>query len=192
MRVQYAEQKAYVDAMRNQVNQVSQGNSIAPQDLEALRTIFKASMSTPEIKQMIIDGLGLGEFSKLKEQVGELSTSWHGSQFKAELKQVKDYVKSIGLEADEIEDEIKEAIEDDPVYSQIGYQPGAVQAIFRNLYWDRVGELRERADNKKKIEERDALKRGQTQMTSESQTSKGKGFSKDPAERWKQLVHEAG
>lgn len=190
LRRESQEQKAYMDAFRRQSG--PQAPQIDANTLNGVKELFQLSLSHPEVKQMLVEGLGLKDIGQLREQLGQLSESWHGSQFKSELRGVLDQVKTLGIDTQEVEDQIKDAIENDPVYSQIGYQPGAVQAIFRNLYWDRVGELRERAENQKKIEQREALKRGQAQTTSDSHAKGSKVLSQDPGERMKQMIAEAG
>lgn len=152
--------------------QTPQGPQISQEDESALERLFSMAFTSPKVAEMLREKLGVSKIGDLEKQVGQLSESWSGSQFKSEMRQIKDYVKSLGdipgMAPEDVEDAINEAIETHPVYSQVGYQPGAAEAIFRHLYWDKVGELQERARNKKEIEQREALKRGQTQGAAQS------------------------
>lgn len=185
LRKQYQELKGYQDGMNRSKNQ---GQELSPDDEGQLMRLVELMSSSPKV----MEKLGITKISQLEKQFGELSENWHGSQYETEMNRIKDYVKNLGLDPEEVESDLREHIENHPVFSQMSYYKGAVEAAFRDKYWDKVGELRERADNRKKLEEKEALKRGQTQTTSESATKGKSALSKDPQERMKQLIAEAG
>lgn len=189
LRRQNQEFKGYVDGQRS--NQ-QQGQQIAPEDEAQLEKLFSLAFSSPKVSKMLAEKLGVSNLDKLREQVDGLSTSWNGSQFNSEMREIKDYVKGLGLDPEEVQEELEQFVDEHPVYSQIGYKKGALQAAFRDKYWDKIGELRERGVNKKTLEEREALKRGQTQTTSDKNKPSAAGLSKDPAKRFGELVQQAG
>lgn len=190
LRQKYQEQQAYLDGMRRQSG--PQGPQISQEDEALLEKFFTSAFASPKVTKMLEERFGTSKLSDLEKRMGGFEETWHGSQFNSELKEIKAYVKDLGLDADEVEQAIQDAVESDPVYSQVNFKPGAVKAIFRNLYWDRMGELQERSVNKKQLEKKEALKRGQTQSTAETGTAAKGALSKDPGERMRQVIQNAG
>lgn len=164
---QYAEQKGYLDAMRYQGQQKGQ---LTPEQQEQQRQLeYLVEMLANPLKEK----LGLSKYDKLETQFNELSNSWQSSQAESEMNQVLSKVKDLGLDPEEVRSEIEEAIGNHPMYAETTYRNGAIRAVFRDLYWDRRGELAERAVNQETIKKKEALRRGQTQTPSAAGTRPG-------------------
>lgn len=156
-----AELRGFRDSMMTQRNQ--SGPQVTDDQRQALLSLFQMGLSVPEVKEMIAKSYGLDRLDKLDKDYSGFKDNWESQQYQSEMKDVIEYAKTSGLDPEDVEEELRDHVANHPAFSQIGYSKGAVWAAFRDKYWDRLGELRERADNLKKIEERDRLKNGETQ-----------------------------
>lgn len=179
---QYQEQQGYLQALRN--NGQPQGQQLPPDQKAQLDQLVE--LLSPVLREK----LGLSKFETLEKQIGELSTSWQSSQAEGEMDKILSEAKSLGLDPEDVRSEIEGAIAEHPLYGESGYRPGSIRAIYRDLMWDRRGELAERAVNQKTIQTREALKRGQTQGTSSQGI--GKGGAKSQDERFQQMIRDGG
>ena len=133
----------------------------SPEQMAQLEVLFDMMSRHPKFAEKF----GLSKLSELEKTVGNLNESWNGSQYESEMDKVLTEAKGLGLDPEEVKEELQGLIDNDPVYSQIGYKPGALRAMYRNHYFERVGEFRERALNQERIKKEEALKRGQVQHT---------------------------
>lgn len=158
-----AEMRGFKDAM---MAQNGRQNELPPEQKQALVSLFQMGMTVPEVKDMIAKSFGLDRLDSLHKDFSSFKEGWEGNQYDAEMKEVLSHAKELGLDQEEVEEDLREHVESHPFFSKKDYFKGGVWAAFRDKYWDKSGELRERAENKKKIEERERLKAGQTQVTS--------------------------
>ena len=183
------EMQAYMDAFRQAQGQSHQSPQVDAQTLNGIKELFNLSLNHPEIKKQLLEGLGLSDLGQLREQITSLNDNWQGSQYDSEMGQVRDYVKGIGLDPDEVEEELREHIAEHPVFSKMSYYKGGVTAAFRDKYWGKAGEFRERAINKETIEKKEALKKGQVQSSSQAG---GKPSGASPEEKFSEVLRNAG
>ena len=177
LRQEFAQQKAYLEGMGR--SNGSQTPGVSDEDTQALKKVFKAAFDSPEVMEMLKQGLGLTKLSELDKNYQSLSQDWYGRQAESEMSEVLKDAKELGLDPEAIREEIESALESHPVFSKVdNYYQGAIKEVYRSLTYDRVGELKQRAATRKQIEEREALKRGQTQ-TSSAQGTPGKAGSAD-------------
>jgi hypothetical protein len=181
LRREHAESRAYMDAMRKQGGQEQK---LSPEDENHLMTIVEAIKRSPRA----MESLGLHKLPDLEKKFTEFSDSWAGSQYESEMNSVLSHAKELGLSPDDVRYEIEEALENHPVFSKSNYWKGGVMAIFRDRYFDRAGEFKERLSNRETIEKREALKRGQTQ--SPSPQAKGKPASGNA--KFAEIIRQAG
>lgn len=181
-----AQLRQQYEADRQRSQAAPQGQPLSPEDEEQLVKLFSLASRSPKV----LSALGLDKLGNFEKQLSELNENWSGSQFEAEFSGVTEEAKKYGIDPNTLRDEIEQVISEHPVYSQIGYKKGAVKAIFRDLYWDRIGELKERAANKQRIEKQAALKAGQTQNPN---ASSAPGSKPIPAsQRVMDMIKQAG
>lgn len=178
---QYQEQQGYLQALRQQ----GQSQGQLPPDQKA-----QLDQLVELLSPVLRDKLGLSKLDTLEKQFSELSGSWSSSQAENEMEKVLQDAKSLGLDPEEVRSEIEGAIGEHPLYGDTGYRNGAIRAIYRDLMWDRRGELAERALNKKTIAQKEALRRGQTQSSSGS-GSKGQ-TAKSADEHFLDQIRDGG
>ena len=159
-----------------------------PQLLQGAESLVELMLQHPRTRQMLADGLGVSKISELEKGYQELSDSWYTSQANAERSSILDDAKKLGLDPEEVNSRLDELLEEHPIYSQANYKPGALKAVFRDAFFDRAGEFRERLVNKETIEKRDALKRGQVQQTGQPAGAK----PKDADEAFRETIRQAG
>lgn len=175
---QLIEQQGYLNALKNQ----GQNNQpqLAPEQKAQLEQLLE--LMTPHLKER----LGLSKIEQLEKNYNELSNSWQSNQAESELEKEISSFKSLGFNEDEVRAELEDAIEQ----SDLNYKPGIIKMLARNLFWDRRGELAERAVNKETIEKRDALKRGQIQNPASG--TPGKTKAKTGQESFSQFIKDNG
>lgn len=178
-----AELRGYVQAQK----QGQRTSNVSPEDNQALQRLFNMAFESPEVAAMLREKLGLGQIDELKKNYETLSNSWQSTQADNELNTILSEAKSLGLDTDEVRETLEQLIDEHPVYSQVGYKPGALKSVYRDHFFDRVGELRERALNQKEIEKRNALKNGQTQNPG---TGKGSEAAKSAEQRFSDAVKQ--
>lgn len=178
---------------REAMTQQGQRQELPPDQKQALVQLFQMGMSVPEVKDMIAKSYGLDRLDSLNKDYSSFKENWEGNQFNSEMSDVLKSAQEIGLDPDEVQSELEEHVSNHPFFSNKEYYKGAVWAAFRDKYWDKVGELRERADNKKKIEERERLKNGQTQGAAETGKAGEPALpEKDGVRRNLEIIRRAG
>ena len=184
-----AELRGFRDSMISQ----RQGQGIAPEQEEALEKIFGMAFQSQKVKDMIAKSLGIDKFESMQKDYSSFKEQWEGRQYEDEMKDVLASAKDLGLDPNEVEEELRDYVASDPFFSKKDYYKGGVHAAFRNKYWDKQSELRERADNLKKIKEREALKSGQTQGAASSTTKADAALPKeDGIRRNVEIIRRAG
>ena len=176
---------------RYQGMQAGQGrqSQISQEDGQQLERLVGLMLEHPGTMKMMQEKFGLGKIGELEKGLGELSQSWYSSQADGERSEILADAKKLGLNPDEVSDELDRQLEEHPLYSQLNYKRGALKAVYRDLFFDRAGELRERALNQETILKRDALKKGQVQQTGQPG---GKPNPKSGEDAFHNVIREAG
>ena len=162
---------------------------VSQEDESALERVFSLAFQSPKVMGMIQEKLGLGKLGELEKGLGELSQSWYSSQAEGERAEILADAKKLGLDPDQVSEELDRQLEEHPLYSQLNYKRGALKAVYRDLFFDRAGEFRERANNAETIQKRDALKRGQVQQSGQPN---GKAPAKSGEEAFHNAIRDAG
>lgn len=150
----------------------TQPNSkVSQEDNQTLQRLFSLAFESPEVMDMFKQRLGLGKMDELEKGLSSLSESWNGSQSESEMDSVLSNAKQLGFDEDEVRDTLEQLANEHPVYSQVGYKKGAWKSMYRDHFFDRAGEFRERALNQETIKKREALKAGKTQSTGQGKQS---------------------
>lgn len=168
----------------------SSGPQVSDEQRLALRQLAQLIKSDPEV----LKELGLDRIPNLEQATQSYETSRLESAFNGEFDDVINYgVKTFGLEREELEQELVDYIDQHPLYSKANYAKGAVQAAFRDLYWDRMDELKERAANLKLIQEQKAKKNGNIESSkSQDSTNSDKTLEPDMGSFIKRRISESG
>lgn len=164
-------------------------STISPEDGQQLERLVGLMLEHPGTMKMMQEKFGLGKIGELEKGLGELSHSWNSSQAEGERAEILADAKKLGLNPDEVSDELDRQLEEHPLYSQLNYKRGALKAVYRDIFFDRAGEFRERAINQETIAKRDALKRGQVQQTGQPN---GKPNLKSGEDAFHQAIRDAG
>lgn len=133
--------------------------------------------------------LGLDQIEAMRKENDELKSSHIKESYTKEKKDILDYVQKLGYDSDEVQDEINEAYGLDDIAN---YSPGSYRVAFRDLFWDRMDELKERAINLKQIEEKKKLKSGNSEIPSQPTQKAARKLSGNTAEDIAALIDEAG
>lgn len=190
-RKELAELRGFKEAMLSQ--QRGQGRQISAEQKQALQELFSMGLEVPEIENMFKQKYGLDRLDSVHKDFSSFKENWDGQQYESEMRDVLSTAKDLGLNPDEVEEELREFVANDPFFSNKEYYKGGVRAAFNSKYFDRVGELRERADNLKKIKEREMLKNGQTQTSAEtSNPAKPALPKKDGVNRNVEIIRQMG
>lgn len=189
LRRELSELKGFKESMlsQNKSNQPPVDAQLKAQ----IKELFGVALSEGEIKSMIAQAFGLDKLEGLTKDVSSLKESWESNQAQAEMDDVLKSAKDLGLDGDEVQSELEAYVEENPFFASKEYQKGAIWAAFKDKYWDRVGELRTKQENKKRIEERDRLRSGQTQTSAPGNAGEGK-LPEKGGDRFAELVKRAG
>ncbi len=156
-------QEAYLQQMRSLQ---SPQTGIPDEQRQAILQLAKLFKQVPEFQQE----LGLNQIEELKKQNEQLMTQRSEEAFNKEFDETLSYAKSLGMDADDVMQELNDAIQRHPIYSQAQFKPGMVRAVFRDHYWDRMGELKKREVNSELIKEQER-KRASNSETSSANTT---------------------
>ena len=187
MERKYAELEGKFSGFQSTAGQRTQ--PISPEDSQALERLVGLMLEHPGTYKMMQEKFGLGKIGELEKGFNDLSQSWYSSQADSERSEILADAKKLGLNPDEVSDELDRTLEEHPLYSQLNYKRGALKAVYRDLFFDRAGELRERALNQENISKRDALRKGQAQKPNSATGGKG-AVSED--EKFQNVIREAG
>lgn len=146
------------------------GQEIPEEQRLAIVQLAKLFKQSPEFQKE----LGLDRIQELERQNQEYASKRSEEAFGKELDEVVAYGVSLGMDKEELSQELLEAIQTHPVYSQIQYSPGLVRAVFRDSKWDSLGELKEREANAKLIKEQEAKRKSNSETTSSSSEKSAK------------------
>lgn len=147
---------------------------------------------------MLRQKLGLDKFDQtsqraesLEQELESLRNERTTSEFNSEFDQMLDIATKAGLDKEEVAQEMADYIDSHPVLSQMSYAKGAVMMAFRDKYWDRMGELKEREQNLKLIQERDKKKAANSEQSSTTSTG-GKNLPSSMKEHLEDLIRDGG
>ena len=163
-------QEAYLQQLQS-LNQ-PKGQEIPEEQKQAIIQLARLFKQSPEFQKE----LGLDRLDELQKQNEALAQARSEESFNKEFEEVLTYGASLGMDKDELKDELLEAVQNHPVYSQIPYSQGLIRAVFRDSKWDKLGELKEREVNAKLIKEQEAKRKSNAESSSPSskETPKGK------------------
>lgn len=134
--------------------------------LEDLAVLFSKSPNA-------MKSLGLDQMQTLAKENESFRTAFVQDQFNAEKAKVLDSAVKNGMDRAIVEEEMSTFIEESSFYSDKEYTKGTYQSAFRDLYFDRIGEIKERAVNLKHIKEQKEKHSANSQQPSPGQTQTG-------------------
>lgn len=165
---QFKEQQAFLKGF--QQGQPQQTHQIPDDQRQALLQLAKLMKESPEFQKE----LGLDRISHLEQSSQEVMMSRTEDAYNKELGELLTYAEGLGLDRGEVEDRMNEMLSS-PVYGERSYTPGIVKSMFRDAYWDKMGEIKEREANSRLIKEQEAKRKAQTETTSSGSAAPGKG-----------------
>lgn len=184
---QLAEQKAFIDGLRNGNSQPKAG--IPDEQRQAAIQLAKLLKEVPEFAQE----LGLDRIPKLESSTQEFAMARAEEAHAKELSEVISYAKSLGLDENEVSERLMEMSTNDPFYANQNYTQGLVQKMFRDAYWDKMGELKERELNQKLIKEQEAKRKANSEVTANSASTQKALPNEKSAERYlERRIREEG
>lgn len=130
---------------------------------------IEAAMQLAEILDKVPgfkDKLGISRIQELESRLKSMTEEQTEKSFNSELSEVLETASKYGLDKETVEEELREFIETDPIFSKIDYSKGTLQAAFRNKYFDKLGELKEREIAKQNIEQKEKLKKAGSEVSS--------------------------
>lgn len=162
-----------VEFMRNFMSQNSNKSQSQPQQVDersqAVLQLVDLLKNTPGA----LEALGFSKINDIEKRTASFEEQRAREVFDSEFDRILKYgTETFGLDEEELEQELVDYIENDPLLSQANFIPGAIQKAFRDLYWDRMDELKERAANLKLIKEQKLKKEGNTETPKQNDTSK--------------------
>ena len=184
-----SELRGFKDSM---LAQRTQGPTLTQEQESALEQIFTMALGSDKVSKMIAQKYGLERLDSLHKDYSSFKENWEGQQYEGEMKDVLKSAQDLGLDPDEVEEELREHVNSHPFFADKNYFKGGVWAAFRDKYWDRRGELSERAENLKKIEERERLKSGQTQTPADTTTKADAALPPEGIARNVEIIRRAG
>lgn len=186
--------KRRYEEMEKRLTTLSQPQPVQPQSTltdeqrYAAIELAKILKEVPEVSKL----LGLDQLQSIQASNQQIMTERLEGAFNKELDEVTSYAVTLGMTKDEVESEIIEAMQSNPLYSTLNYSPGIVKAAFRDLFWDKLGELKEREINSKLIKEQGEKKRANAE-TSSPESQKGKAPTDSSVEQFIQRrIREEG
>lgn len=139
------------------------GSTMSEDNKAQLRQLSQLLSSDPEARKM----LGLDSVSELQEKLSRYEQGNTMSQFNSELNEVSDfYANDYGLDKKEVEYDLLEFVQTDPLWSKMGNEKGVLKKASKDFFSDKREELAERKANMKLVNE---------------QKNKGKVTSQRPA-----------
>lgn len=160
-----------LDLLRAGMARPQNGQPINHEGRAQLKQLAEMLFGDDEIRQQF----GLDRATKLEKEIESLREGSMRSQFDSELKSVvSTYSSKYGFQPGELEENLKEFIEEDPVFSQKDYRPGAIERAAKAWLFDHQGEVAERAANLKLIKEQEEKKK----VSSEAPSGGNKGKPK--------------
>lgn len=151
-----AEYQHKLELLQAKLDAISKPSNELPKDqVDAAMQLAEILDRVPGFK----DKLGLTRIQELESQLKSLTSREAEKAFESELTEVLDTAAKYGMNKDEVEDELREFISSDPIFSKLDYSHGTVKAAFRNRYFDKLGELKERELAKQQLEQKEKLKK---------------------------------
>lgn len=156
---EFKEQKAYLDGLRNGQPK-AESKTISPEQRQAAIELASLLKEVPEFAS----ALGLDKIPSLAKDTEDFKMARAEEAFNKELGDVLTQAESMGLPKDEVEARIQELMQD-PLYSEKSYRPGLVKSMFRDAYFDQMGEIAKREANKALIKEQEEKRKGNSETT---------------------------
>lgn len=189
-------ERRYTEQMEKLTQSLAQRNgpqtqSIPNETQQALLQLADLLKQSPEA----MERLGLSQVSSraeaLEQQLEQIQEYQTKKDFNFEFDEVLKIAEGFGLNKDEVTSELAEYIENHPVLSQVQFSKGAVMMAFRDKYWERIGEFKERSINQKIIQDREKKKSANSEIPGHT-SSGGKNLPSSMRERMEDLIREGG
>lgn len=103
------------------------------------------------------------DLNSLKSEINSIRQGSSERIFHSEVGSVASKASEMGLDKNEVTEALYEAFENHPVYSKLPYHEGIVKSVFSDLYFDKIGEIKEREINRRLIEEQNKKKLANTE-----------------------------
>lgn len=124
--------------------------SMSEENRSQLRALSKLINSDPEARKE----LGLDGIQELRDKLSKYEQGTTLSTFNSELGETaKTYADKYGFDVKDVEQDILEYVQNDPLWSQMGMSKGVVKKAARDYFSERSEELAERAANQKLVNE---------------------------------------
>jgi len=155
-------QEAYLKQLQALQSPLQQ--QLPDEQRQAIVQLAKLFKQVPEFQKE----LGLDKIEELQKQNESLSIARSEETFRKEFDETVDYAVSLGMDKDEITEQLLESVQSHPVYNQVNYRKGMVRAVFRDYFWDKMGKLKEREINSRLIKEQEIKRKSNAETSSPS------------------------
>lgn len=155
---------SHLETLNQTLSQRNQSNpqSISQEELGYRKMVAEAILGNPEIRKQY----GLDDIRALKEELAELKSGNSTYALESELDSVaKSYGDKFGMKPDEVKSELMEFMDSDPIFGDKSYTKGLVAHAARAYYFDRSGELAERATQLRLQQEKELKSKAVVQGT---------------------------
>ena len=130
--------------------------SLGNEDEQALDKLMNMMAQHPKFQERF----GIGELKQLKEAHQAQQQAQINEKFDAEFNQIGELAKANGLDPEEVKQNLLEQFtNEDGIWGKRDYRPGMLKSAYRDLYFDQIGEMKEREANRKLIAETEAKKK---------------------------------
>jgi len=171
MEEQSREYTSKLEAMTQRAFQPQQTAQQDPNQKAALEQLADMLFGNPDLLKKY--GLDISDVRSRLDQMGQGASEY---QMDSELEQVsKQYGERFGMSAEEVKNELLEAMESDPLYGNRAYTKGIINSIAKSHFFDRSDELATRAANQRLLQEQELKKKAGTQPTQKVGGSGGSG-----------------
>lgn len=170
------------------MSQIPKQTSIPDEQKQAILQLAQLIKDVPEAREL----LGLSKNEELEKSLNELRSSRNEEMFGKEKESVLEkYSKEYGLDKSDVEEELVNFIDSDPLFSKLDYSPGTYERAATIYFSPKMSEMMERAANLKLIKEKEAQKKA----NSEAPGSKSDGGISKPVsmrERLQDMIRDGG
>lgn len=163
--------------------------TLPPDQRQALLQLVNLIKNDPDAARE----LGLNRSQELEAKFQELSSSRAMDSFNAEFNSVSElFSKQFGIDKSEIEEELTAYIEANPYFGSVEYSKGMLEAAARNLYWEKLGELKEKEINLRLLKEKELKNSANVETSSSGKTNTGKPMEKNVEQFLARRISEDG
>jgi len=147
---QIAKMQADSDAKYQALESKLNNGNVSEENSQQLRALAKLINSDPEARKM----LGLDGIQELRDKLSQYEQGNQQNSFNGELVETaKSYAEKYGYDAKEVEQDLLEYIQNDPLWGQMGNSKGVIKKAAKDYFSEKTEELAERAANMKLVNE---------------------------------------